>query len=313
MTAQPPIIRRLGRVFGAEMGPDWMVSHAAYPAPVLLSPDRLRVYLVARDAQGRGQVGFIDLDPADPLRVLAVSPEPCLGPGGLGAFDDRGISIGSVHQVGDEIRLYYMGWNKAADVPFRNAIGLAVARDRQGLRFERIFEGPLIDRSRFDPFTLSYPFVVVPSGEAPWTLYYGTSRAGGTDEAAMQHVLTRATGTDGIDWRPTGETVVGLEPGEYGLSRPWLWQASGRTWMLYAIRRAEYTIGLSVQEPATGAFRRVSSDLMGPGRAQWEDRASCYPALVQAGGRTLLFYNANGYGLTGLGVAEVTFDAADTA
>lgn len=300
-------VRRLGRVFGAEMGPDWMCSHAAYPAPLMLAETRLRVFLVARDGQNRGQVGYVDVDPTDPLRVRDVSGTPCLGPGGPGAFDDRGISIGSVHRVGDEIRLYYMGWNRAADVPFRNAIGLAVARDGEGRQFEKAFDGPLLDRSRFDPYTLSYPYVVPPGDGGAWTMYYGTCRAGGTDEANMHHVLTRAIGMDGIDWRPTGEDTLGLEPGEYGLSRPWIWRTGGVTLMFYAIRRTEYSIGVSLMDPDTGRFRRVTSDLMGAGGAGWESAATCYPALVRAGGRTLLFYNGNGYGRTGLGVAEVRF------
>ncbi|MEM7058120.1 MAG: hypothetical protein AAF557_11065 [Pseudomonadota bacterium] len=298
MTAAPRV-RRLGRIFGSEMGPDWMVSHAAYPAPVLLQ-DRLRLFLVARDYDNRGQVGFIDLDQSDPLRVLGVSEQPCLTPGALGAFDDRGISIGCVHSQGGQMRMYYMGWNKAADVPFRNAIGMAVSTD-DGLNFQRAYEGPLIDRSRFDPYTISYPFVL--SNGDGWKMYYGTSRAGGADESKMDHILTSANSEDGIDWHPTGAVEVPLDVGEYGLSRPWVWTQDGQMSIYYSIRLAEYTIGVSVQRD--GAFQRVTDDLMGKSSDDWDGHASCYPALIRAAGRTLLFYNGDGYGRTGVGVAEV--------
>src|SRR5262245_8192497 len=130
-------VRRLGRVFGAEMGPRWMASHAAYPTPMLMGAGPLRVFFCCRDPDNRGMLAWIDVEPDDPTRVLSVSPEPCLVAGERGAFDDRGISVGSIHLVGNELWLYYMGWNKSADVPFRNAIGLAVAKDGHGERFER--------------------------------------------------------------------------------------------------------------------------------------------------------------------------------
>lgn len=45
--------------------------------------------------------------------------------------------------------------------------------------------------------------------------------------------------------------------------------------------------------------------MLGPGTDAWEDSASCYPALIHAGSRMLMFYNGNGYGRTGFGVSEV--------
>lgn len=305
-------IERLGRVFGAEDGPDWMVSHAAYPAPVLLAPDHLRVFIVARDGDNRGAVGWIDVDPADPVRVTAVSPEPCLLPGGLGTFSDRGISIGCVLPHEGALWMYYMGWNKSADVPFRNAIGLAVDASGTGERFEPAFEGPLVDRSRFDPFTLSYPFVTPPGpgggpGDGRWHMLYGTSRGGGTDEDQMHHVLTEAWSEDGIDWQPGGADVVGLAPDEFGLSRPWIVRMDGQEHLFHAIRRKQYSIGHAVRDPESenGAWQRLNADVLGPGTDAWEDSATCYPALIRAGGRLLMFYNGNGYGRTGLGVAVV--------
>ncbi len=297
---------RLGHVFSAEDGPSWMVSHAAYPAPILLEPDQLRVFIVARDENNRGSVGYVDLNPHEPRRVVGFSERPCLEPGEIGTFDDRGISIGSVHRIGGELWMYYMGWNKSADVPFRNAIGLAISRDGTGAHFERVSNGPLLDRSQFDHYTLSYPYVTPPdaSSSSDWNMIYGTSRAGGVNEKNMHHVLTEAHSADGIDWHPKGGNFIGLEEGEYGLSRPWLWRHGDRPILLYSIRRASYRIGCSLRTGNDGAWRRESSDLLGPSAESWDSDAQCYPAVVNAGGSTLMFYNGNGYGKTGFGVGE---------
>ncbi len=300
-------VKRLGRIFGAEDGPDWMCSHAAYAAPLLIGADRLRIYIVARDQDNRGSVGFVDVSASDPTRCLDVSQHPCLEPGALGSFDDSGISIGSVNRIGDEIWLYYMGWNKAVNVPFRNAIGLAVCRDNKGDRFERPHKGPLLDRSRYDPFTISYPFVAPPEEKRDaWQMFYGTNRAGGDNEENMQHILTDAASDDGIDWRPSGREVVSLAPGDYGLSRPWRIDLAGRRLLFYSIRRKKYTIGVSEFDQGEGEWNRITGDLLGPSDAPWENEASCYPAVIKVEDRVLLFYNGNDYGRTGLGVAELT-------
>ncbi len=302
-------VTRLGPIFSAEQGPSWMCSHAAYPTPIELDQKRLRIFIVTRDEEGRGCVGYIDVNAEDPRRVLQISERPCLTPGPLGRFDDRGISIGNVCKINGELWLYYMGWNVMRDVPFRNTIGLAVSKDGRGEAFARPFVGPLIGRSRFDPFSVSYPFVMPPSdGRAGWHMFYGSHRGPGDREDNMEHVLTEAKSEDGIDWRPTGNGMIGLEPGEFGLSRPWYLKTNEREVLFYSIRRKNYTIGVSERDPNTGEWRRVSNDLLGSSEAEWENEASCYAALVQANGRYLMFYNGNGYGRTGIGVAEIDFE-----
>ena len=296
-------VTRLGRVFVPAQGSDWMASHAAYPTPLLVSPDRLRIFFNTRDADNRGSVGWVDVDSSDPLRIRDCCRQAALGPGPLGSFDDRGISNGSVHRVGNEIWLYYMGWNKSADVPFRNAIGLAVSRDADGAKFERRFQGPLVDRSRFDPFTISYPFVVPGRAGVPWSMYYGTNRAGGDREDNMQHALTEATSDDGISWRPSGRDAIGLQPGEFGLSRPWELTLGGNRVLLFSVRRSRYTIGVAKYDRGNGTWVRTSDNLLGPSREDWDSDATCYASVISLAGTRYMFYCGNGYGRTGFGVA----------
>lgn len=299
-------IKRLGRVWGAEMGPPWMCSHSTYVAPIQMENGRLRIFLVSRDANSRGLVGWIEVSADNPCHLLRVCDCPSLTPGPLGAFDDRGISIGSVHRIDGKLWLYYMGWNKSADVPFRNSIGLAISQDGTGDHFDRVFDGPLLDRSRFDPFTVSYPFVVPGTNGKPWIMYYGTSKGGGDKEELMQHVITSASSPDGIDWEPTGREEVGLYPGEYGLSRPWIFNNGPDVTMLFSVRRKQYTIGLARRDE-NGLWVRENTDFISPGTDEWEREAVCYPAVFRHRRKLFLFYSGNGYGRTGFGVAEMSF------
>ena len=298
-------VKRLGRVFTADDGPPWMVSHAAYPTPLLLGTDRLRLFFNSRDEHNRGSAGWADLDPMNPRRVLRVSPKPCLGPGSLGSFDDRGISNGSIMRFGEELRFYYLGWNKSADVPFRNAIGLATCVDGAGDLFVRPFEGPIIDRSRHDPYTLSYPFVEPGDLRQPWRMYYGTSRNGGDRETDMRHTLTEATSPDGINWSPTGQNIIELTATEYGLSRPWRFDFSGHRYLLFSIRRQKYTIGLAIWDPISLAWQRTTDDLLGQSVEDWDLDAACYASVASVGDQHYLFYCGRDYGRTGVGVAII--------
>ena len=56
--------------------------------------------------------------------------------GELGTFDEHGVMPTSLININNQIFLYYIGWNLATSVPFRNAIGLAISNDG-GEKFEK--------------------------------------------------------------------------------------------------------------------------------------------------------------------------------
>jgi len=297
----------LGRVLSSDDGPDWMASHASYATPIELDADTIRVFFVSRDDANRGAVGWIDVKSQDPRSVIQVCDRPVLIHGQPGTFDDRGISLGHIVPIDGRLWLYYMGWNTVGDGSFRNSIGLAISTNLLGTSFERFSIGPILDRNRFDAYTLSYPYVR--RTDLNWLMYYGSSKAATERQEDMQHILTCATSSNGREWMPTGRKVIGLEPGEYGLSRPWLADLGGRNFMLYSIRRAQYTIGVSQIAPDGMPGKRVTRDLLAGGTSDWDGEATCYPAVINIARKSYLFYSGNGYGRTGFGVAELTLES----
>ncbi len=296
-------ILRMGRVFVPNGHLPWMSSHAAYPTPLLLK-DRIRVFFCTRDKENRGSVAWIDVSASNPTEILNVSAGPSLNPGPLGAFDDRGISIGSILATDRGLLLYYLGWNKSADVPFRNSIGVAISPDGEGVKFSRLFEGPLLDRSRCDPFTLSYPFVEQQC-DGRWLMHYGTSRSGGFREQDMRHVITTAISEDGIDWTPSGQDLIAPAVDEYGLARPWLFSSKNRRYMLFSVRTAVYSIGLARWDPMASAWQRIKTQIFEGDGEEWESGESCYASTIEIKDRIYMFYCGKRYGLTGFGVAEI--------
>ena len=67
-------------------------------------------------------------------------------------------------RVENEIWMYFIGWTVRADVPYHNAIGLAVSCDG-GDTFERRFAGPVVGSTATEPLFCSTADVIRTSDE----------------------------------------------------------------------------------------------------------------------------------------------------
>lgn len=210
-----------GVIFSVDGQHPWMAHHACVPVPDLIDDERLRVYFGPRDEWGRTRVGFIEVDPADPARVLSVSDRPALDLGRLGTFDDSGAMPSCVVDDGDEKYLYYIGWNPGVTVGYRNSVGLAVSHDG-GVSFERVFEGPVVDRTRLEPFFTASPFVLKEDGL--WRMWYASStgwlEVDGRPEP-LYHIKY-AESADGREWRRENRSAIAPAHPEEATARPWV-------------------------------------------------------------------------------------------
>jgi hypothetical protein len=294
--------RKLGLVFAGPTGAHPALrSHAALPVPFDLGGDLVRVFYSGRDAANRSAIGSVVLRLGEAPRLEENRGEPILLPGGVGAFDDAGVGIGSIVADGEGDRVYYMGWNVGGSVPWRNAIGVAFGSARDA-RFERRFAGPLLDRSPDDPFSLSYPWVMRLALD-DWRMWYGTHLTWGAAQADMSHAIRGAASSEGLAWRREPDTCLRPEHQEIATVRPSVIRGlDGGFEMYFAAREVSgpYRIGRAVS-PDGRAWRRVASGLS-PTEA-WEGGALTYPAVFEQAGRRWLLFNGEGYGATGFGLA----------
>jgi hypothetical protein len=297
--------RKLGLVFCPDRQHDWMISHAANCVAMRLDSNLHRVFFSTRDARNRASIGWVTIDLRRPQEIVAVSPEPVLGPGAAGTFDDSGVSLACIMTDADTSYLYYTGWNLGVTVPWRNSIGLAASRD--GLHFERVSAAPVLDRNRHDPFSLSYPFVR--HDESGWRMWYGSNLRWGAEQRDMDHVIKYAAGTGPQTWSPDGTICIGIEsPGEYAFSRPCVIR-DGSLWrMWYSYRGASYRIGYAESPDAIHWTRRDSMAGIEPADGGWDSESVEYPWVFDHDDRRYMLYNGNRYGLTGFGLAVLESD-----
>ena len=165
-------------------------TFATLPTPLLISGEVIRIYTGFCDDKNVGRIGYVDVSAADPGRVLDVSSVPVLDIGSQGCFDDNGVVPLCVLRAGNEIRLYYVGFQLGVKVPYFMFGGLASSSDG-GNTFCRVFRTPVLDRKDDELFARCGMFVMK-DGDRYKMWYVGTLGGGGGFKAeGVSSLFTR--------------------------------------------------------------------------------------------------------------------------
>jgi hypothetical protein len=305
-----------GLIFRADNRHPWMAHHACVPIADKVDDRTLRIYFGPRDAEGRTVTTFIEVEADDPANVLYVHDQPVLSLGKLGTFDDSGAMPSCIVDHDGKKYLFYTGWNRGVTVPYRNASGLAVSIDG-GRSFERVFEGPVIDRTRVDPYFCGAPFAMIDEGR--WKLWYisatGFLQVKGKAEPVYQIKYTESA--DGCEWARTDTVCLTYKSAGEAITRPCVLKENGRYRMWYCHRGSvdfrtdkatAYRIGYAESNDGTQWTRM--DDRVGIERSEegWDSMMMEYPFVYEHRGVKHMLYNGNGFGETGFGYAVMTED-----
>src|SRR5438874_1414187 len=283
----------------------WAKKHAFPPTPYFLDDRRLRLYVAFCDENTVGRVGYVDVDPVDPGRVLAVSERPVLDVGEPGCFDENGVVPTAVVPVGDRLYLYYVGYQLGHKVRYYQFQGLAVSDDG-GESFRRVRRTPVLERSDRETLNRTSAFVLRDGGVFKlW--YVGGDRwtvSGG--KPLPVYNIKYLESSDGIRWGAAGATAVDFKDAdEHALGRAFVLKGGDRWRMFFSSRT--YSKGYRLGYAESGDGRRwtrkddeVGIDVSPDG---WDSRMIGYSAVVPYRDRVYLFYNGNNCGQTGFGYA----------
>lgn len=312
--------RKLGKVFSPQEesgGRPWLREFAQ--APSALAFDRfIRVYFSCRpaaDANGQyiSYSAYVDLDRADPLRVLRVAEQPILQLGGLGEFDEFGTYPVSAIRHGDEVWAYYGGWTRCESVPFNVAIGLARSSD-DGRTFTKAGRGPVLSYSPDEPFVLSGP--KIRKFDGTWHLFYiAGSRWKRVDgRAEPVYKIRSATSEDGVHWiKNHRDLITSRIEADEAQASPDVFKANGRYHMFFCYRYSThfrgrergYRIGYASSADLCTWVRddaRAGIDVSADG---WDAQMISYPHVFSVDGRTYMAYLGNEVGRYGFGLARL--------
>ena len=307
-----------GVIFQTANNFEWMAHHACVPVADKVSESVLRIYFGPRDAEGRTRTTFIEVEADNPANVLYLHDRPVLGLGELGAFDDSGAMPSCIVNQGGRKYLYYVGWNRGVTVPYRNAIGLAASTDG-GLTFERVCQGPVVDRSMSEPFFCASPFVLYDEEEKAWKLWYASSTGWtvvhGRPEPLYQ--IKYAESADGVSWLRKNVTCLEYTFTGEANARPFVLKENGCYRMWYCFRGSvdfrtdktqSYRLGYAESRDGIRWERRDSEVGIERSAEGWDSIMMEYPCVYEHRGRKHLLYNGNGFGETGFGYAILEED-----
>ena len=304
--------KKKGLIFNTDYNHDWMVSHACVPTSIQISEEIIRVYYSPRNKQGQSIPTYFDVSANDPTKVLYVHNSPILELGELGTFDDGGIMPCSAVRLSDTcIYLYYVGWNPSVSVSYRNAIGIAVSVDN-GFTFQRMFKGSIVDRNIKEPFFTASPCVLKENNT--WHMWYAscTGFIKVSEKTEPLYQIKYAVSANGVDWmRPDITCIIPANKFEC-TARPSVIKAEGKYKMWYTYRGSfdyrdgvdSYKIGYAESLDGITWIRKDYAAGINFSDTGWDSTMQTYSSVIEINKKRFLFYNGNGFGRTGIGVAE---------
>ncbi len=303
-----PWVKR-GMIFSISGQNGWMRSHAQVPTALVMK-DRLRVYIAVRPEQRSSATTFVDLALDDPGRILYFHPDPILPLGPPGTYDEFGVMPSAVFEIDGRVILYITGWTRGQTVPYLNAVGIAISEDG-GKTFRRMFPGPVMDRTRDEPFSAMSPSIVRKDGT--WHAWYGSgvewTRVSGKVEPV--YYIKYAHSKDGIEWvRPNITCIPGRAAGEATTRPSVIWDKDRfRMWFSYRASTdfrggaGSYRMGYAESVDGTIWERDDSRAGIEASATGWDSEMVCYPNIVDTPIGRVMFYNGNGFGAHGFGYA----------
>ncbi len=304
--------KKLGRVFEIEERKKWSWSHAQLPVADVMG-ERIRVYYSTRDKKNMSRPSYFEVSANNPRQVVYEHQRPLMQLGKTGTFDDCGVMPSWVATDGRRKYMYYVGWNRRINTPYQNSVGLAISDDG-GEIFERISEGPLWGRNMVDPYFCGTMCVLKEKGL--WRGWYMSSTGWieYRQKKEPKYLIKYAESRDGIVWKREGVVAVDYKSeDEGGIVKASVIKVKGKYLMWYSYRKETryrinrargYRIGWAESKDGLKWKRmdeKVGIQLSASG---WDAKMQCYPHVIKVGKKWLMFYNGNGFGQSGIGIAE---------
>lgn len=232
-----------------------------------------RIFYSSR-INGKSVINYFELEPKT-LKIIYQNKKPVLNIGKTGCFDDSGVMPSFIK---DDV-LYYTGWNtNKGCVPYGHGIGMAVFNHKKN-KFERLSNGPILDRCEEIPYLANSPFVIKNK------MYF----CNGTGWLNKMPLYNISLATYSKKWSVI-KHIVGKK--NEALSRPFLHKNK--------IYFSKKTIKNNYEIFSYDIKEKILQKVLSKSKTGWDSDMVCYPWIED----NIMFYNGNNYGETGIGVAE---------
>lgn len=295
-----PVWRRFGLVIRPRTELWWWRTHAMIPTPLQLEGSYVRLFFSGRNDKNQSHIGSVVIDLERPDRIVEYTVEPALRPGPLGCFDDNGVTPSCAIRDGNDVRLYYIGWNPGSTVRMHLFGGLAISRD-EGQSFERWSHAPIIERTKVNPYLNTAPFVI--RTEKCWRMYY-VAGTGWVHRDLPRYNIQYAESEDGYSWKREGIVAIPFQnEHENALARPYVIHENGIYKMWFSHKGSAYRMGYAESLDGLTWIRNDDFGGLASGQGGFDSEMAEYFCVIPYRGGKIMFYNGNDYGREGIGLA----------
>jgi hypothetical protein len=113
-----------------------------------------------------------------------------------------------------------------------------------------------------------------------------------------------------VNWKRKHEVAVDLQGDEeHVIGKPTILDINGKSLLFYSVRGKRYKIGYATKN-SNGTFVRLDKlQTLTTSDTGWDSEMVEYAQVFEFQSKTIMIYNGNGYGRTGLGYASLKIEA----
>lgn len=281
---------------------EWCASHLSLPFCIPQNATEYRVFFSSRDSDQRSHVGWVDVVfNSDHSFKTSFGTSPVVCPGNAGTFDEHGVS-GSYFEIVDKrLRVWNFGWQRLQGKAWSNAIGLAEISIYDA---ESTAENTLIIKSNeFEQHGLAYPYII--SQNSIRHLFYGAFDLYGVPSLNEPYSFISKRAEIGDDFRLSDRSpMIAHLNGKSAQSRPCIIRdGSGyRAWV--SVKGDKYEICSAYSLDLRNWYWSDEGYDLRPNGLNEESQEVCYSHVVDFMDSRLMFYNGDGFGKSGIGIAK---------
>ena len=309
--------QKKGRIFCSnDFDLPWFTKNGMVPLPFIKSNEILRIFVTMCDDRNIGRIGYVDVDPMCPERILGYSHEPVLDIGEDGKFDDNGVVTASLYSENGKLYMLYSGYQSCLNVPYMIYAGIAVSMDNGDSFTKLTRDVPLLDRIDGEWGTRCVPTIRRENG--CYKMWYTADSAyawcvGDNGKKEPYYDLKYMESAELLSWPRQSHTALSFaNAGEHGIGMGTIWRQGGEYHLIFTLRTLDGSSRLGYATSVNGKnfirkdngllFLPVGNEVTAE-RADFDVEMMCYPERLTVCESTYLFYSGNHYGRGGVGYA----------
>jgi predicted GH43/DUF377 family glycosyl hydrolase len=291
-------------------------THGQVPFGLVVD-NKLRVFFTSRPPKDisnnhKSYIHYIEYSLEYFPQILYIHKRPLLELGNPGTFDETGTMPCSVLRIENKLFMYYVGWSRAANVPYHCENGLAISTDN-GNTFSKYSEGPIMGRSFENPYIIGCPRVYQFNGELHMWYLGGTGWIFDNNKYESVYNLKHAVSRDGLVWETQNHDVIEKKYEQECQTSVSVFEYNGLYHMYFTFRYAidfrnperGYRIGYAYSKDLKEWTRSDDMGGIAPSPEGWDSEMICYPHVLKIDERLIMLYCGNQFGVNGFGYAEL--------